>query len=241
MFVTWDESRHPRASDGRFGSVAGTHTGSQQDKVAGVQEKTNQNDLPAKAAGKSATNAISENPSESPAKAAGRTVGKAKSAAKPAKLNQVEKNALYDYSTDKFQEVNNHLRNPGESRPDLDRIVSNVDSAMEKSPTYSGTKYRAFTPSPEQYQAIASQLKEGGTYSDAAYMSTSDRPRGFQAMGKGVISMEIRGNVGADISAVSANPGEREVLIPRGAKFKVASVSHGQLGELKVVLEHSGN
>lgn len=152
------------------------------------------------------------------------------------KLSQKEIDAVSDYTTDSFQQINSYLRNGGSQQKDLNTIISRVDSALEKLPKFDGTTYRAFTVPADQFDDLSTQLSVGRTYVDKAYMSASDRPRGFQAVGNNVISMEIRGGNGADISKISLNPGEREVLYRRGQEFIVESAIRGETGELRIVL-----
>ena len=152
-------------------------------------------------------------------------------------IGRDEKNAINDYTGDHFQKVNAYLRQGQSGDKTLERMTGQIDAGLSKLPEHDGPAYRSFTvDDPKLKAGLIDQLQPGKIYSDLSYQSASAKPRGFSAMGKDAIAMEIHGG-GHDVSGVSNNPLEREILFPRGMKFKVVSAETGKTGEHKVILE----
>lgn len=168
---------------------------------------------------------------------------KAKPKAKP-RLSSEERGAVEDYSTDKFQQVNSELRK-GKTSRDTDRITSRVDAAIEKLPKRPGATARSFEISGPEGDRIREMLKPGATFTDKAYMSTATKalPADLAAMKaktpmKNHVTLRIDGTSGVDISKLSLNPGEAEIMYPRGTKFRVVKAVHangGVIAELEEI------
>lgn len=169
MDSEWEESAHPRADNGQFGSGSGA------------------------------------------------------GASKP-KLSAAEKSAVSSYSGDNFLRINTALRQGDTSDPDIGRL----DSAIGKQMLGAGrTLYRGMTMEAAKQLFAGGQIDKGATISDKAFASTSTdageaRARGFGGV---VLKIETGDNAkGLDMSAVSRNANEREVLLPRDAKMTIQGV-----------------
>lgn len=161
-------------------------------------------------------------------------------------LSRSEKDALQDYSTDKFQAINGSLRD-GSPSGENKRIVEKMDSALERAPKYQQATVRSFTlPAGEEGKRIRSQLTSGGVLEDAAYTSTRKRPTvtdmaafTTKQTASDQVVLRVEGKSGVDMSSLSLNPGEGEVLFPRGSKFRVTKVettsSGGILAEVQEI------
>ncbi len=171
------------------------------------------------------------------------------------KLTGDEKWASYIYaSTDAVWHVNNRLRgkpskDEGVWKGRIPEVTSRLDSALRKAPPLDRpvTVYRGVrkgTP--------FDRLKPGDSYSDKAYHSTSTRPdlahqftNGAAFKADGVllrITLPKGAKAGAIPSPFSAT--EREMLLPRGSKFRVdrvvGSTGPGRPKEVFVTLVHDG-
>lgn len=159
------------------------------------------------------------------------------------KPTKKEKQALQDYSTDKFVEINGQLRS-GKLSKEIAAMTGLIDSALEKMPKREGATVRSFTVgSDEEFAKISAMLKEGGVFTDASYMSTRKTPTlsdkvafSTKTSGNRHVVMRVEGKSGVDISDISLNPGEGEVLYPRGARFKVNKVIATKGGGLLAVV-----
>ncbi len=147
------------------------------------------------------------------------------------KLSKRERDAIEDYTTDYFQEINDTLRKGEEPTGHIAGIIKNMDSGLEKMPKHKGTVFRVIEIEP----SVVDQLKSG-TFSDPAYMSTSKSVPDVLPH-KQQIGLQIRSKTGVDISSLSLNPGEEEVLFPRGTKFRVAKMLPTKHGGIGAILE----
>lgn len=156
----------------------------------------------------------------------------------PSRPSKQARDAVEDYTTDRFQQINSQLRNGDASDP----IVAGVDDFLEKSPKRPGVTARSFSATPEQAASIESMLKSG-EFTDTAFLSTRKIPTitdkaafANKVTSPGRVVLRVKGTSGVDISLLSLNPGEGEVLYPRSARFKVdkfvKSTNGGLLAEL---------
>lgn len=143
---------------------------------------------------------------------------------------------LEDYTTDKFQDVNSALRSGNVDKSTAD-FVKRLDATIAKAPKRAGVTLRSFDIEGEDGKKIAAMLTEGGTFTDAAYMSTRKTPTltdsiAFKQkkMAAGQVVLRVEGKSGVDISAISKNPGEGEILYPRGTTFAVRKVHRTESG-----------
>lgn len=143
-----------------------------------------------------------------------------------------ERNAVADYSTDKFQKINGALRGTSQMTKDVAMDVHAIDSFLEKSPKHSGTVFRKF----QADDSLIAQLQEGHVFSDKAFLSTSkDAPKFIP---KGSVALQIIGENGVDVSSLSHHgAAEKEVLFPRNSRFKVLKAKRHEHGGWVAILK----
>ncbi|WP_308432437.1 ADP-ribosyltransferase, partial [Streptomyces echinoruber] len=142
-------------------------------------------------------------------------------------LDDGPRDALYTYSDHYYTQINGFLRG------EIPEVSSHIQHTIDEMDKVMGTR-----PVPEDVMVVRgtgidhlnlrSPLEmEGNIYGDAAYTST--------ALGKTVpppfdlkpVHMHLRvpkGTPALWIDHISANPGEREMLLARGTKYKVTRV-----------------
>jgi len=144
---------------------------------------------------------------------------------KKASLTAAEKSAVSSYSGDNFLRLNTALRSGDASDPDVARL----DSAIGKGQIASGTTlYRGMTREAALQLFKGGQIDKGAEVSDKAFLSTSSdiNEAGARAIGGVMLKIETGASAtGLDVGAVSRNPNEKEVLLPRGAKMIVEGVT----------------
>lgn len=140
------------------------------------------------------------------------------------KLPQEQEDAVNRYTGDGFFELNKKLRNGDVSDSEVHRLDAAFRPLPEDLILTRHVQAEAFGLTPETLHNIES-LK-GSVIADPAYQSTAlGSPYGF---GLGGITLKIatpKGTPAVFASAVSNNPHEREVLLGRGQKFAIASVT----------------
>lgn len=127
----------------------------------------------------------------------------------------------------------------GGMEPQGAKLFDNMDSAIEKSTVSSNVvTFRGVTPD------VLSQMQEGGTFTDHAYVSTSLRTS--ETVGGGA-TLEVHIEAGSHaLSMVSSgvNPTdtmhESEILLPRGSQFHVDSIEANDLTGYHAVLTYMG-
>jgi len=136
---------------------------------------------------------------------------------------EIEK--IEEYTGVNYTSINDQLRkNFGEVDKctiDVQNAIEGIDNVLNKLPKYKGTVWRK--EGGDRYYI------EGRTYTNYSYTSTT----GWSSLG-GVTQLEIKQYSGCLISQFSRNPGENEVLLPRGFKWKVTKVEHLDNGYTKV-------
>lgn len=149
------------------------------------------------------------------------------------------RNAAQDYTTDAFQKVNKGLRS---GKITDNRIVQGTDKYLKSQPKFDRPTIRSFNTTENEKQAIIDMLKTG-KYTDKAYMSSRKVPTLTDEIAlsdgitsKGRVVMRVQGKTGIDISDLSLNPGEGEVLFPRGSSFKVKTWKETDNGGLIIDL-----
>jgi hypothetical protein len=148
--------------------------------------------------------------------------GSATASAKRSKLTPTEKAWLSSYSGDDFLRLNKELR-AGESGGES---AKKIDAAIAKSPLPAGTKlYRGITKDALKSLIGGDQITVGQTLSDKAFLSTSTDPWIAHVPGGVMLDIQVgEGQSGLDMSQISSNEHEKEVLLPRGAKLKIAGI-----------------
>lgn len=152
-------------------------------------------------------------------------------------LNDDERTYLVAYLSNAYRPINNALRN-GEVGGDVKAMVSGIDKALSKVPTYSGEVYRGITfstgiygPTKQDKSQVAAILsdyksKVGKEVTFNEYVSTGkdkQRIRSRFAYKETSIMFTIQSKNGHDLRKY--NNEEKEILFERGTKFKVLGVT----------------
>jgi hypothetical protein len=139
-------------------------------------------------------------------------------------LTEGEQRSVGLYTGWGYDHINSHLRgvDPGLGRiydsPELDRIADEVSSGLAKMPAHEGVTYRG-TNLPDD---VMSQVRQGGTFSDPAFLSSSrdvSTAQTFRSDGNAML--HIDGRSGKDVSGLSAHGNEAEILFDRATEFRV--------------------
>lgn len=161
-------------------------------------------------------------------------------------LTKKERETLVRYSDEYYTDINNHLRTGEKAKRGVAGNIKRLDSAIKKSELKEQTVYRGVRLSPELQEVFTRSV--GTVISDPAFVSTTrdgKQAEAFAGTGqwgggkKPAAVMEIRvpkGARGAYIAPMSANSYEEEVLLPRGSKFTIQSVTSSK-GILRVVAD----
>lgn len=155
-------------------------------------------------------------------------------------LSKEEKKALLQYAGPMFFDTNSSLRSDGSVPEKWKDSVKNLDAAIEKSTIPNDiVAYRGlWLDGKEQSQKFVEKFVPGAILSDPGFMSTSINREiasdfGGEKLGSGIV-IEIKvpkGSKGAYMDVLPENAKhfkQNELLLPRGAKFKVVSVEKGK-------------
>ena len=146
-------------------------------------------------------------------------------------LTNVELNEVREYTKSQgFVELNDYLRKEKGANPDLDRKAEHLNRAIQKSITSEPVVlWRGVVDNPELIKG-----RENGLISEIdvkGFQSTSrsfDIACGFAGNdGRSAVVFKItvpKGKHALDVSAVSHNPDEQEVLLPSIGKYRVDKV-----------------
>jgi HK97 family phage portal protein len=136
--------------------------------------------------------------------------------------------AIKIYTGEHYRAINGALRSGKEVSDEMKPVVAALDKHIKENPLPQAmTLYRGL--SSIAAAAIAGSLSKGKTFIDPGFGSASTQEnvaRAFAYQARTGITMVIAAKAGAratDISAQSDDPSEQEVLIGRGAKYKVTA------------------
>jgi len=140
------------------------------------------------------------------------------------KLNDAEKDALFEYTTSKYQDINGGLRNPPPKK-EVQDTIKKMDSAMEKSRISEAELWRGASI-PEVNAAIKAGKGAGFTFTDKGFTSTStDRSAANNFNREGGRMYRIVGaKKGVNVSSNSNFGKENEIILPRGATYRIKSI-----------------
>lgn len=197
----FDESKHPRAGDGKFGKGGGS----------------------AESSGKSqGTTSLTELEREQ-AKELG--IDPDKEGAKEAIADGV---AVYQFTRGNYDSFMKADRD-GTPYPLNDR----VNEYLKKAPKFDGEIYRGLAIDNDKIESFLESFAEGNTVempTKASFSKDGDQAyaRIFDFDADSGISPVLlrvpKSKSGVDITRISSTPSEKEVLVPKGTKYKVASV-----------------
>lgn len=151
-------------------------------------------------------------------------------AAKKQNFTQDEKDALVEYSGHSFRDINLELRfAEGDIAPDIRGTVKKLDRAFAKSILTEDAKvYRAI--SNNSFSKIEKAYASGQLFEDKAFVSTTkDKAvldEGLFRLKENILEVHVpKGSKAIDMESFAAFPEEKELLLNRGSKFKVRSIS----------------
>ncbi|HFQ6936206.1 TPA: DUF2213 domain-containing protein [Klebsiella variicola] len=138
-------------------------------------------------------------------------------------LTPTEKTYLSSYSGDDFLRINTELRNGNESAEGVQKL----DSAIDKNSVGVRSLYRGMSKDDAKKLFPDGVIKKGMVISDKGYASTSKRKDIAGMFSVGGVMLQIDSSPdakGIDMSLLSSNKHEEEVLLPRNAQMVVESI-----------------
>jgi len=143
---------------------------------------------------------------------------------------QDEKDAIKNYTQSWFYpQINGNLRKGIEPNELIKDNITKMDSFLNKSPKFKGTLYRGLQFQQKrdikQYNELYKQITKGELI-DRGFMSTTSDElvrSDFTREPFHTMKFEIEGKNAVDIHHLARDPGEKEVIFPRGTHFKVVS------------------
>ena len=156
-----------------------------------------------------------------------------------ARLSTSQAGAIQDYTSDRFLSVNRSLRGQSAINASDKSLVGHLDAGLSKLPVHEGTVHRMVELGSEQLASrYANAHQVGGRVGYRQYLSTSASSgiHGAGFGGKTRVLLTIQSKTGRDISKWSTNPGEKEILFPRNATFRVAAIGAGPNGASHITL-----
>lgn len=153
-------------------------------------------------------------------------------------LSSKEKSAIVDYSGSDYSKINGTLRatKGGQTGHITDKRVSAIDSGLQKYKVEHDTILHRGTQLDNAIVERLSQMPQGATWRDHAYVSTSVAQN--SAFG-GNVKFRITVPKGMRAAPIpSDHPNEKEMLLPRGSKMRVdkVEVTSSGYGGKKIVL-----
>lgn len=151
-------------------------------------------------------------------------------------LSRIEAVAIYSYSTEDYKAINPKLRADPSPFEAITTYKVFLNSSLSKLPSYIGQVKRGIKLSASEI----AQMQPGQVIEFSAFTSaTSDL--GLNRF-ENTHRLIIQSKTGKDISWLSANPSEREVLFMAGTRFRVLSITphverNGRIAEWEVQLE----
>jgi hypothetical protein len=146
---------------------------------------------------------------------------------------EAQAEAISRYTSAYYEEINQTLRGTGDldnnERSEYLGISKDIADGLRALPNYTQETYRG-TAVPKE---IADKLTVGSTYTDKAFLSTSaskEIAESFSVSKEPEITtnvlFSIQGKYGKDISKVSEEQDEKEILFSPSSKFKITSVEN---------------
>ena len=158
-------------------------------------------------------------------------------------MTEDETAALLQYKSSESYKVNVKLRDGLPLTAAEEKMVADLDSALEKLPKVKGTVYRTlnfdavFDPE-EAFNAFMAQHFVGGFVTYNAYTSTSTKVDGYPLSdgAKHGVTLEILSQNARDLVGFGNNF-ESEVLFLRGTDFIIQTVTTDKNGHMHIVME----
>ncbi|MTE11561.1 toxin glutamine deamidase domain-containing protein [Nocardia aurantiaca] len=141
-----------------------------------------------------------------------------------------------DPDADVFSDLNHRLRNGIELDPEQRKLAGDLASGLDKLLVHDGTVWRGAHLTPEQI----ARYVPGAKITEPSFISSS---RDLRRIFTSNVEFIIHSETGRDISAISARPGEQEVLFKPGTTFEVRGAVQdphaGLFGRTRVYLYES--
>lgn len=164
-------------------------------------------------------------------KAHGATMSETKLSLK--NMNEDETAALLQYKSSDSYKVNAKLRDGQRLTEAEQKMVDDLDRALEKLPVHEGTVYRRLSFDMEGQEALDAFLAEhaeGDIVPYEAYTSGSTTQDGYPVQGELTVTQIISSQTGRDMAGIGNNF-ESEVVFPRGCDFVVERVTQDAQGK----------
>lgn len=154
--------------------------------------------------------------------------------------------ALLGYTGGDYRKLNAALRGDlsAEDKAKLGPYADAVTSGLEKLPAHEGTTYRGMSMSPERLQEYLEKSENGAPIQDKGFSSSSTSLEAAEHSlnknyeeGKVRVVVEVRSKKGRDVTCLSQNPHEQEVLFSPGTRFKIVEKIPQPDGSYKFVVE----
>ena len=148
-------------------------------------------------------------------------------------MNEDETAALLQYKSSDSYKVNAKLRDGQLLTEAEQKMVDDLDRALEKLPVHEGTVYRRLSFDMEGQEALDAFLAEhaeGDIVPYEAYTSGSTTQDGYPVQGELTVTQIISGQTGRDMAGIGNNF-ESEVVFPRGCDFVVERVTQDAQGK----------
>lgn len=154
------------------------------------------------------------------------------------------KKAVEGYTGNGYINTNNYLRdgkralpNPLDE-PDIKKRVKVLDDFLSAAPKHEGDVYRVMSFGEEKYRdEFFKKLKKGAIFKDKAFMSTTkakeviESTMASQDEGTTMWFKIKNSRRGVDVSNISFNPVEEEVLFPRNSAFRIVDKTFADGGK----------
>lgn len=145
-------------------------------------------------------------------------------------ISESEVESIRSYTSDGHLKLNRELRQSAgdlsKCSAEVEQQCKDIDSLLSKLPKFEGVVRRG------EPELMSYKYKVGEVYANPGYTSTT-----AWSEISGVVQLEIKQSSGCNVSKFSTCPGENEVLLPRGFRYKVTRIDKTSGGYVKVYAE----
>ena len=158
-------------------------------------------------------------------------------------LTEEESTALTNYKSSESYKVNAKLRDGLSLTEAEQKMVTDLDTALEKLPVHEGTVYRRLSFDMDGQEVMAAFLAEheaNTAVRNAAYTSSSTDVEGYPVSGELTVTQVISSKTGRNVAGIGNN-NESEVMFPRNTRFYIEKVRTDAGGETVIYMEEVTN
>ena len=155
-------------------------------------------------------------------------------------LSEAEKIAIFEYTTDNafIKEFNRASRDDfGAALETYGGFIATLQSGLSKLKPYQNRVWRGSDPLPPQ--VMATLTTKGATWSPGQFWSSAWDKKGLARHPKAIV-FDIQSKTGKNISDMSANQDEYEVLFQPDARFRVKDYEEVAPGKWEIELTDLG-